>query len=258
MPRIEIRCLLFFVACQLLLGPGESLAIDQDWDPFSLAISKGSLVASVAWQLPAAKCDVIIAVAEAAEEGCTPGSVSVRTCKSELKNACDSNPYFPRGRRCAVCQEKKAQGTLDEKAPAGEFMIKDAKNPNAFEFEFGTFELDDTPVPGGKDDIFFIAAGYRRFLLQAGKRDRLRLSAGVGLGVYYLEPGEKLGFNAKVGAEIGLNPKAKETGTTYVTLDLGVVYHRIDSGLDTTGGMAGIRLHFPTKRRSKATPPATP
>ncbi len=244
MSRIHIRCLLIVAVCQLLLGPSASPA--QDWDPISFGVNGGSLVGSIAYQVPSGKDSGI-----KGGGSCDPGEVSVRAFKSELTGACSSGAYFPRGRRCAECKAKKGQddqarGTRDE-AATGEWVVKDAKNPNAFEFEFGSF---DSPVRGSEDDVFFIGAGYRRFLLQAGNRDRLRFSAGVGLAVYYLDPGEKLGFNARVGAEIGLNPRARdpENLRTYVTLDLTLIHHRLDSDLDTTGGMVGIRLHFPGKR----------
>lgn len=253
MPRIHIRCLLIVAVCQLLLGPSSSPA--QDWDPISAGVGGGSLVGSIAYQPPSGKNSGIHAGA------CNPGAVGVKAFKGELQGACTRRLYVPRGRRCAECRPKdnldvKARGTSDEWTPTddGEWVVKDSKNPNAFELEFGQIQFDDAPAEGFDEDVFFVSAGYRRALLAAGKRDSFRLIAGVGLGVYDLDPdrersrqaGEKLGFHAKLVAEIGLNPKAKEPPTTtYVTLELAVVHHRLDTGLDTTGGMVGIRFHFP-------------
>lgn len=260
MPRIDIRCLLIVATFQWLLGPSASPA--QDWDPIAAGVAHGSLVGSISYQPPSGKNSGIRA------GDCDPGEAEVQAFKDELEGACTRNLYVPRGRRCGECRPKENLDPAAHGSSGGEWVIKDSKNPNAFEFEFGQIEFDDAPAEGLEKEVFFISAGYRRALLAAGKRDRFRLLAGFGLGVYDLDAdseesrpaGEKLGFHAKIGAEIGFNPRAKElriragkkggavpTMATYVTLELALVHHQLDTGLDTTGLMAGIRFHFPNE-----------
>ncbi len=249
MPKIRIRCLLTVAACQLLLGPSASPA--QDWDPIAYGIAHGSLVGSIAYQPPSGKGSGINS------GSCDPDEVEVQAFRSELLSACSRTLYFPRGRRCGVCIPKadldgENQGTSNEEEPPGRWVIKDSKNPNAFELELGRLEFEDAADVGFEEDVFFIGAGYRRFLLHGGKRDSFRLLAGVGLGAYYLssddaerQSGTEFGFNAKIGAEIGINPRAKDVPKAYYTLELAVVHHRVDSDIESTGGMIGFRVHLP-------------
>ncbi len=255
MQRIHVRCLVVFAACQLLFGAQEGQA-KEPWEPISFAIKAGSLTGSFVSQFAARpeekekekeKSDAARDGTETAAESCTLGEIKLLSDKSDYAKACEGfGLYFPRGRRCM----ERREGKTAAGEPQGEWVvIKDGKNPNAVEFEFGEVELDDTPVPGSKDDVLYVAAGYRRYLLQAREHDRMRIYAGVGAGAYDVESDWQAGLNARVGLELGLNMKSRENGGfPYFTVEVEAIYHWLDSGLDTTDVLGGIRMHLPGKK----------
>lgn len=230
MSKIHIRCLLVSATCLLLLGAGDSLALGQDWDPISFAASVGSWAASFVYQPAARDCH---------PETCEPKADTIDAFKDA--SACTKKWYVPRGRRCAKCD-------LDTGKMG---VFKDMKTPNAFEIELGNVEIEDTPTPGSEADVDYLSVVYRRYFLHYGEQDRWRFFVGAGVGLYDLEPERELGVNARIGGMVGLNPVALEKGNPYWAFEATAVYHRLNSGLETTDLLIGIRLHLPKSKQEK-------
>ena len=226
MTRFSLRYLLVFAVFWTHVSPSEVSA--QEWDPISLSASLGSWKISSVYQ--GYRCSAV------------PPLRPEETCEAYVQRLDEWRQTCPSAKDPEL-EDGGAQCPADQEE--GIKTPRRSKSPNAFELEFGNSDVDLTTPLGVQDDLFYVSLGYRRFLAEFFRKERVRIFAGIGAGVYFVEPDEKLGFNLKLGSELA--PVERNSKRLYIPIEVAVTYHELDSGFDFTDVTIGVRVHRPNR-----------